>query len=1617
MIKQRASDNDELIEKLLEFDDDNLPKEQLAQTEHFLRRYYRQVPVEDLQGQNPQDLRGAALAHWQLARKRSPGEPLIRVYNPHFEKHGWQSTHTIVEVVTDDRAFLVDSMSMALDRLGLTIHLTTHPLMRVRRDGQNRLLEVLGDDGPDGDERAAGAGSVESFLQFQVDRQTDAAVLDHIREQIARVIADVDRCTGDWKAMRTKAREVGDQLAAGVPKSFADEVDEAVDLLRWLADDHFLLLGYCEMKFRGSRSNAQLLRVDDSALGLLRGGGSTALDADTEIVPMHTPAYIADRQLLSITKGNQRSTVHRRAYMDLITVLNFDAKGRVTGKTCFAGLFTSAAYRRHTHDIPLLRRKVAQVLSNAGYAAHTHGGKALTNILETYPRDAMFAHSADDVMRIAIGILHLQERQRVRLFGHIDPYDRYCTCLAYVPRELYSRELRLKVQDILVEGLDGSGVEFDTTFSSESTLARITYVIRTPNGASSGPTVEELEARIVEASRSWNDVLRETLIEQYGEERGNSLYSNYHGAFPPAYRDDYTPRTACHDISHLEQTRLDGKLGINFYRPPLRDEDTVNLKLYEPETYVALSDVLPLIENMGLRVDSERPYQIRSRGVALWLHEFIMRRSDGGNIDPDEIADKFQDAFDRVWRGEVENDGFNQLVIRAGLDWRETLVLRAYSKYLQQIRVPFSQSYMVETLVHNAAITRLLADLFAQRFDPAADSKRSKLEEKIVNKINSLLDDVQNLDEDRILRSFLNVIQATLRTNHYQTRPDGSHKPYLSFKFDPAKIEQIPLPRPMFEIFVASPRVEGVHLRGGRVARGGLRWSDRREDFRTEVLGLMKAQMVKNAVIVPVGSKGGFVCKQLPADRAQQREEVVECYRTFLRGMLDLTDNLVAGELVPPADVVRHDDDDPYLVIAADKGTATFSDIANSVAEGYGFWLGDAFASGGQYGYDHKGMGITARGAWESVKRHFRELGRDCQSEDFTVVGIGDMGGDVFGNGMLLSGHIRLLAAFNHLHIFIDPNPDAAKSFVERKRLFETPGTTWDDYDKKLISKGGGVWPRSAKSIPLSAEAQEALGIRAARMAPTELINALLKAPVDLLWNGGIGTYVKSSEESHADANDRANDGLRVDGSELRCKVIGEGGNLGLTQLARIEFSQHGGLINTDAIDNSAGVDCSDHEVNIKVLIGQVVDNGDMTIKQRNELLAAMTDEVGELVLRDNYAQTQAISVAATQAAQNLEASARFMSSLEIAGRLNRSLEYLPDSEQIAERGAAQKGLSRPELAVLLSYAKMTQYDALLDSQLPEDPYLQRVLIDYFPDRLGGGYAQTIAAHRLRREIIATCVTNEMINRVGALYPYQLADEQGASADEIARAFIATCDIFDMPSLWADIEALDNRVPAAVQTEILILVGGLVQRAMQWLIRHRRAQQPIAEIVDYFRDGIAELMTGLPQALAAVNRLTQVKRSRYYADLGVPRELAARIAGVVPLSSALDIVDIARSHERGVSEVASLYFRLGAYLDLQWLRDQISSLRVRNHWHHLARSGLRADLHAQQRNLTAEVLESSRPDKPRLMTNQWIEANQDAIDKFVHLVGELKAIGNLDFAMISLAVNAVHELSGGSPPK
>ena len=1567
----------------------------------YLSHYFDKVPVDDLQAMDTIDLRGAALSHWQLGKQHKADSTSVHVYNPQFEKHGWQSTHTIVEVITRDKPFLVDSLSIAINRAGFTTHLTIHPVFSVTRNAKGAITAIGGQ---------SKQALSESHMHFQIDRQTDQGVLDRLQQTLREVIDDVHRVTDDWRAMSSQALQLVDQIKKDNAKKKDADAKELAEFVNWLVEDNFTFLGYCVFDKSGGKSKSKLEPQSLSTLGLLRGASPKRLE---EIIPYTNRAYITSDRAVDVTKTVAPCTVHRPSQMDLISVQQFDAKGNATGVVCFVGLFTSAAYNLSVHDVPLLRQKVAWVIEQTGLASSSHDGKALANIIESYPRDALFQSNADEVLSISLGILHLQERQRIRVFGRQDHYNRFQSCMVYVPRERYSRELRLKIQAILLDAFNGTGVEFDTLFSSESILARLYYVIHTDPEEKHDIDLSRVEQRIVEASRTWEDNLQEALVDQYGEEQGNRYFNEFHGAFPSSYKDHFSPRTACFDIKHAEAARDNDALEMNLYRPLTQTENTVNFKLFSHNGFIAPSDILPVLENMGLKVVGEHPYEIKpGSGSSLWIHEFTLRSADDKIIDPDAVGEKFQDAFARVWRGEIENDGFNKLVIGAELGWRETVMLRAYCKYLLQIRVPFSQTYMIDTLARNTDITVLLVELFCGRFNPE-NPLPDKAQAQLSDTIRNLLETVSNLDEDRILRSFLNVIKSTLRCNYFQLDAQGNFKSYMSFKLDPSSIKNMPLPRPMFEIFVASPRVEGVHLRGGRVARGGLRWSDRREDFRTEVLGLMKAQMVKNSVIVPVGSKGGFVVKQAPqgGDREALMNEVVECYKTFLRGLLDLTDNLAGGDTVAPLQVVRYDKDDPYLVVAADKGTATFSDIANGVSEEYGFWLGDAFASGGSIGYDHKKMGITARGAWESVKRHFRELGTDTQSESFSVVGIGDMGGDVFGNGMLLSEHIKLLGAFNHMHIFLDPTPDTAKSFAERKRLFELPRSSWEDYNQKLISKGGGIFSRSAKSIKLSPEVRAMLDVDASELAPNELIHIMLKAPVDLLWNGGIGTYIKAANETHADVRDRANDPVRVNGADLRCKVVGEGGNLGLTQLGRIEFAQRGGVLYTDAIDNSAGVDCSDHEVNIKILINSVVDAGDMTAKQRNKLLADMTDEVADLVLADNYAQTQAISIENSRAPALLEEHARFMSTLESQDKLNRAIEYLPDAEEIAERMLKKQGLARPELSVLVSYSKMTMYDELLSSDLPEDDFLATRLVEYFPQPLRKKFSAQISSHRLRREIIATIVTNEFVNRVGPTFAHRMHDQLGAHAAEVCKAFVAGSMIFDMHQMWADIESLDNKVPAGTQLELLALVNGLSERCVHWLVRNRRTEQGIDKTVAYFKDGVSKLRASMPTPLAEINQKTLQARTSYFIEAGVPDDLASRVAMVVPYSSALDIIDIATIAKEKVEEVAEVFFTLGSILELQWLRDQISALEVSNHWHLLAKSGLRTDLHARQSDLAAEVLRAEKPKaKPQARVAAWQQSNSEAIDKYTRLMAEMKASKTVDFAMLSLAVNEVHNL-------
>ncbi len=1574
----------------------------------FVRQYFANVPLEDLNTASPMDLCGGALRHWQLGVKRTIGRPSVRVYNPHVEKHGWQSTHTIIDVITRNKPFLVDSLSLVINRAGLTTHLTIHPVFNLVRDKKGTITAIA-------DTHDACA---ESYMHFQVDRQTDPQVLAALQRDMLAVIDDIQRVTDDWQPMRAHALALAETLQAEAPHTKAtkgkpkddNDTQELQAFIHWLADNHFTFLGYCTF----TRNGDTLKPVFDSTCGLLRDGDAERL---ASIVPYKNPHYIGANWLVDVTKTDANSTVHRPSPMDLISVQRHTGDGRREERICFVGLFTSAAYNLSVDDVPLLRQKVARVIGYSGLDAQSHDGKALSNILESYPRDTLFQSPAEDVLSIATGILHLQERQRIRLFGRSDQYQRFQSCMVYVPRDRYSRALRLTIQAILLDAFNGTQVEFDTLFSSESILARLYYVIHTDPNASPGagqmpPDFAQVEQRIIEAARSWQDKLREALDKQFDEEHSNAFFNRYQDAFPSSYKDHFSPHTACLDIQHIEAARNHGTLEMNLYQPQASDAGTVNFKLFSLDTFIAPSDILPVLENMGLKVQGEHPYKVSPKSdTPLWIHEFTLSHVRGETIDPQAVGENFQDAFARIWRGDVENDGFNRLVIGANLGWRATAMLRAYCKYLLQIRVPFSQAYMIDTLAANTPITALLVKLFKGRFDPE-NTLSEAAQQTLGKQIRARLETVVNLDEDRILRGFLNVIEATLRSNYFQRDAQGSRKAYLAFKLDPAQIKNMPLPRPMFEIFVASPRVEGVHLRGGRVARGGLRWSDRREDFRTEVLGLMKAQMVKNAVIVPVGSKGGFVVKQTPqgGDRETLMNEVVHCYKTFLCGLLDLTDNLLAGKVVVPQQIVRYDGDDTYLVVAADKGTATFSDIANSVSADYGFWLGDAFASGGSIGYDHKKMGITARGAWESVKRHFRELGVNTQTQPFSVVGIGDMGGDVFGNGMLLSGQIQLLGAFNHLHIFLDPNPDPAASFAERKRLFELPRSSWEDYDAQLISKGGGLYKRSAKSIKLTRQVKAMLGISDTQLTPNELIHHLLTAPVDLLWNGGIGTYVKAATETHAEVRDRANDAVRINGADLRCKVVGEGGNLGLTQLGRIEYAQQGGILYTDAIDNAAGVDCSDHEVNIKILIDAAIDDGDITTRQRNRLLANMTDEVGELVLRDNYYQTQAISIENTRAPMLIEEHARFISTLESQGKLNRHIEYLPDSEAIAERMAKKQGLTRPELAVLVSYSKMTLYEDLLSSSLPEDSFLATQLTAYFPKPLRKKFAHQIGRHRLRREIVATVVCNEFVNRIGPTFTHRIHDQLGAHPADVCRAFVAGSALFDMPALWRDIEALDNQVSASTQIELLALVNGLSERCIHWLTRNRRTSQGIQSIIDYFKSDTVKLSNSMPGPLAEINRKTLQARVRHFTDAGVPEKLASRVSMLVPYSSALDIVDIAKMDDEKVEHVADVFFTLGSHLDLQWLRDQIAALTAGNHWHLLAKSGLRSDLHARQSSLTRDVLRTAKQGKPPQRVQHWQQSNADSIEKYTRLIAEMKASKSMDFAMLSLAVNEVHNL-------
>jgi glutamate dehydrogenase len=1589
---------------------ERIESDKAPQVEAFVRQYYSWVPAEDLVGRSALDLYGAALAHWNFLRSRKPGDTKVRVYNPDFEQHGWQSTHTVVEVATDDMPFLVDSLSMELNRHGYGIHLLIHPVLHVRRDEDGELAELL----PAGSAEAT--APAESALHVEIDQQTEPASLEALLADLRRVLEDVRAVVEDWKDMRARVRDAVAELEEAPVEP--EEIEEARVLLAWADEGHFTFLGYREYALLRQHGEDGLRAVAGSGLGILRQGA--AKPAWRGLSP-RARELAREKRLLVLTTANSRATVHRPSYLDYIGVKRFDEAGEVVGERRFLGLYTTAAYKAHPRQVPVVRRKVEAVMARAGLPSGSHAEKALMEILETYPRHELLQIAADPLYEIATGILGLGERQRVRLFVRPDEYDRFLSCLVFVPRDRFHTRNRERIGEILRAAFDAESVDYELRLS-ESVLVRIHFIVRTGRAELPDFDAQKIEARIVEATREWTDELRDALIEECGEERGNRLFRRYGHAFPTGYSADWLARSAVADIRRIEALVDGDGLALSLYRPLEAPAGALRCKLFRSGAPVSLSDVLPMFENAGLNVADERPYEVRPRDASpTWIYDFGLSNVAGGELDVDEVRDGFQDAFASVWHGEIENDGFNGLVLRARLQWRDVTILRAVARYLRQAGTTFSDRYMERALLAHPDVARSLVALFHARFDPAREHDPEGTDAAAAD-IEKAIDAVESLDEDRILRNFLAVLRAVLRTNHFQPDAGGRPKPWLSFKLDPSRIPLVPAPRPRFEVFVYSPRTEGVHLRGGKVARGGLRWSDRREDFRTEILGLMKAQMVKNALIVPVGAKGGFVVKRPPAagGRDALQEEVVACYRTFISGLLDVTDNIVDGAIVPPANVVRYDDDDPYLVVAADKGTATFSDLANSIAAEYGFWLGDAFASGGSVGYDHKKMGITARSAWESVKRHFRELGTDIQTTDFTVVGIGDMSGDVFGNGMLLSRHIRLIAAFDHRHVFLDPEPDAERSFEERRRLFErgwVGSTSWADYDTSLISDGGGVWPRSAKSIPLSPPAQHALGVKAERVTPNELIRAILRAPADLLFNGGIGTYVKAASEVHTDAGDKANDAVRVDGSELRCRVVGEGGNLGLTQRGRIEYALGGGRVNTDAIDNAGGVNCSDHEVNIKILLDAIVADGDLTSKQRNELLAGMTDAVAELVLGGSYRQIQALSLARAQAPGMLDQHDRFVRSLEQAGRLDRALEALPDAEAVAERRAARLGFVQPELAVVLAYSKIVLYAALLDSDLPEDPHLSRDLARYFPAPLPERFAEQMQRHRLRREIIATHVTNSMVNRAGSTFAFRMEHDTGAPAADIARAYAVAREVFDMPDFWAEVEVLDDRVAAETQAGMLLEARRLVERATRWLLRNRRRPIDIAATVEHFAAGARTLSEALPAILVDADRAAWDARVSELVRADVPEALAARVASLGALFPALDIAEVSEATGRAVDDVAALHFGLGSRLHLHWLRDRIAELPREDRWQEMARAALRDDFFTLHGELTADVVQESPADgDPAARLDAWMAGNAPALERCLGVLADIRTSGTYDLTTLPVALRELRNLIQSTAP-
>lgn len=1525
--------------------------------------------------------RAKAEDSFEFFQKRKPNAPKIEISNYETDN---SRPRTIVRVLNSDKPFLVDSIVAEINRSGYKVFEIIHPIYKVERNSKGEFVAFKAE------------GQTESLIHIEIASITPAQK-KILSENLENALKGLYSAVNDWHSMLKTVDETISNLRTPSISYTKAEINETIDFLLWLADNHFTFLGYVEYKL--DTKTKTLKAVEETRLGVLKAEVS-----QQDVLPKKLAYSDAEGTLAEITKSDYKAVVHRSVYMDQIGIKIFDKDGNIIGERLFLGLFAYSAYYQTASQIPIIRRKLDYVLAKSGFNSSSHSGKITRFILDSYPRDEIFQSSADQLHQNANSILELMERPNVGLFLRKELHGRFISCLVYVPKEKFDTALRYKIQEILEKDLNCIVTEYYTQIT-DSPLSRLHLILKPKEKGFSEYDVNALQEKISDAANLWEEQLAHELFSNHGEKKGDALFAAYEKAFPKDYTAIFNASSAVFDIAKVEAALQTGKTEVELYQ--LKEDVERNVyyfKTFSPNREVTLSDTLPILENLGLKVIAEQPYQIKNAdGGQVDMSNFELTPMNGQKLDLAIVKPIFEEAFRKTIEGSVENDSLNKLVLFANLPARDVALLRAYSKYLMQAGLALGLQFFRDALTNQPAISKLAVELFYAYFDPKGKTKPEQLLETIEQKLG----EVTNLNEDRALRRLLDTIKATMRTNFFLD------KNYISFKFDSRKVPDLPLPRPMYEIFVYSTEVEAIHLRGGMVARGGLRWSDRNEDFRTEVLGLMKAQMVKNSVIVPVGSKGGFVVKQPVEEREAKLKQGVECYKNFLRGCLDITDNIVGGKVVTPKNVIRRDGEDPYFVVAADKGTATFSDYANSVSKEYGFWLDDAFASGGSVGYDHKKMGITAKGGWISVQRHFREMGIDVQKDEFTVVGIGDMAGDVFGNGMLLSDKIKLVAAFNHMHIFFDPNPNAAISFKERKRMFALPRSSWEDYDQKLISKGGFIAKRSEKSIKLTPEVKELLGIKADSLTPDELIRATITAPVDLLWNGGIGTYVKSSSESHRDVGDKNNDNLRVDGKDLKCKVMGEGGNLGFTQLGRIEFAQKGGRINTDAIDNSAGVDCSDHEVNIKIALAPAVEKKKLTVEARDKLLEKMTDEVGNLVLRDNYLQTQALSIAEKQGAELLESQQSLMKRLGEIGLLARNIEFLPDDEEIASRINARKGLTRPELAVVLAYSKLSLYNELLDSSLPDEDYFKNDLMLYFPEEMRKNFKTEIENHKLKREIVATFVTNSIVNRAGSTFFHNIIKDTGLAASDVARAYTAARDIFSLRKYWKEIENLDGKVPASTQYDMFIEIGKFIERQTFWFLRTSSGRLNVEETVKNYSGDIENFTSKLSVMLNTELADSINTHSNQLQVTGVPKQLADFVASLPALASACDISNVAKSTRLPVDFIGKLYFELGQELGFNWLRAQGTNLKGETYWQRLALRNMIDSLFDHQRRLTLDAakLAGKSAAKPKATLEAWETENMDDLVRHGKLIAELKATERTDLAMLVAAVRRVETLA------